>query len=69
MESIKNMREITIKVILKGGKTREEIEQSIDNVILNVKCNMICEELVRKIKEAHELKKLMHKTVKGGLIP
>lgn len=65
MESIKNMREITIRVILSGGKTREEIEKSIDNVILNVKCNMIAEELERKAKEYHELKKLEHKIFKG----
>ncbi|MBA7473402.1 hypothetical protein ES707_08741 [subsurface metagenome] len=65
MESIENMREITIEVILSGGKTREEIEQSIDNIILNVKCNMIGEELVRRTKEYHELKKLMQKIFKG----
>lgn len=59
METIQNMRNITTRVIMSGGKTKEEIEQSIDHLIMNVKCNMITEELTRKTKEAEENNKLM----------
>lgn len=51
MLSVENMRDITIDVILSGYKTRESIAQSIDNLILNVKCNMLSEELAKNLNE------------------
>lgn len=51
METIKNTRETAIEAILSGGKTREEIKQTIDFLIFNVKCNMLCEEMIRKTNE------------------
>lgn len=59
MKTIQNMREITIEAILSGGKTREEIKRSIDYLILNVKCNMLCEEMIRKTNEIEKNSKAL----------